>query len=93
MLRAGRIIEIGELETLRGLASLHLQAELDGPPPDLSTLPGLTNIVVTGCRVECNVTGSMEEVMRALVAAGIHHITTREPSLEELFLSHYGAPE
>ena len=41
--------------------------------------------------VECNVSGSMDDVMRALGAVGIHHITTRSPSLEELFLSHYGA--
>ena len=93
MLRAGRIIEIGELETLRGLASLHLRAELDGPPPDLSAVAGLTNVVVDRNSVECNVSGSMEDVMRSLAAVGIRHITTREPSLEELFLSHYGSAE
>ena len=91
MLRDGRIIEIGELESLRGLASLQLSAELDGAPPDLSAVAGVTNVVVHGNRVECSVSGSMEDVMRSLVAVGIHHVTTREPSLEELFLSHYGS--
>ena len=28
--------------------------------------------------------------MSALASAGVEHMTTREPSLEELFVSHYG---
>ena len=36
MLRAGRIIETGHLDVLRGLAALRVRAELDGPVPDLS---------------------------------------------------------
>src|SRR5262249_49358855 len=89
MLRARRIIEIGELEALRRLAALHLRAELDGPVPDLSNVEGVTNVVVNDHIVECNVSGSMEPVMRALVDVGVRHLTTREPSLEELFISHY----
>ncbi len=90
MLRAGRIIETGRLEVLRGLAALRVHAELDGPPPDLSNVPGASNVVVDGNTVECDVTGSMEPLLRALTASGVRRLTTREPSLEELFISHYG---
>jgi polyether ionophore transport system ATP-binding protein len=90
MLRAGRIIESGQLDVLRGLAALHVRAELDGPPPDLSTVDGVRNLVVDGTTVECDVTGSMEALLRTLADAGVHHMTTREPSLEELFVAHYG---
>ena len=92
MLRAGRIIETGHLDVLRGLAALRLQAELDGPVPDLS---GLGRREQRGGRrvdtVECDVAGSME----ALTAdpgrrSASRTMTTREPSLEELFVSHYG---
>ena len=48
MLRAGRIIETGRLDVLRGLAALHVHAELDGPPPDLSGVDGVSNVVVDG---------------------------------------------
>ena len=78
------------LDVLRGLAALRVHAELDGPPPDLSAIPGVTNVVVDGHTVECDVAGSMEPLLRALADAGVHHMTTREPSLEELFMSHYG---
>jgi ABC-2 type transport system ATP-binding protein len=89
MLRAGRIIETGHIDTLRGLAALRVRAELDSAVPDISALEGVTNIVIDGQTVECDVTGSMEPLIRALAAAGVKTMTTREPSLEELFVSHY----
>jgi ABC-2 type transport system ATP-binding protein len=91
MLRAGRIIETGRLDALRGLAALRVRVELDSPPPDLSGMGGVSNVVVEGQTVECDVAGSMEALLRVLADAGVRHMTTREPSLEELFVSHYGA--
>ena len=90
MLRAGRIIETGRLEVLRGLAALRVHAELEGAPPDLANVPGVGNVVVDGNTLECDVTGPMEALLRALAASGVQRLTTREPSLEELFISHYG---
>jgi ABC-2 type transport system ATP-binding protein len=93
MLRAGRLIETGRLDVLRGLAALHVVAQLDGPPPDLTRLEGVSGIVVNGSTVECDVAGSMEPLVHALAAVGVRHLTTREPSLEELFVSRYGELE
>jgi ABC-2 type transport system ATP-binding protein len=90
MLRSGRLIETSRLDRLRELASLHVHAVLDGQPPDLSQIPGVTDVVVNDNTVECNVSGAMEPIMRALVEVGIRHLTTREPSLEELFMARYG---
>jgi ABC-2 type transport system ATP-binding protein len=50
-------------------------------------------VEVHGTSVECDVAGPMEPLLQALTAAGVHHLTTREPSLEELFVSHYGAED
>jgi ABC-2 type transport system ATP-binding protein len=90
MLRAGRIIEIGHLEALRSLAALRVHAELMSPVPDLSKISGVSNVVVDGRTVDCDVNGSMQPLVSALAHAGVEHITTREVSLEELFVSHYG---
>ena len=38
----------------------------------------------------CDVSGPMEPLLRALADAGVRRMTTREPSLEELFMSRYG---
>jgi ABC-2 type transport system ATP-binding protein len=90
MLRAGRIIEIGRLDVLRGLAALRVHAQLATAVPDLSGVPGLSNVVIDGDTLDCDVTGSMEALIAALAAAKVEHLTTREVSLEELFVSHYG---
>jgi len=92
MLRAGRIIDSGRLDVLRGLAAFRVHAQLDGAPPDVSGFEGVSNVVVDGRTIECDVSGPMEPLLRALVGAGVVHLTTREPSLEELFVSHYGEP-
>ena len=91
ILRAGRLIEVGTLAELRHLSALSIDIQFDGPPPDLSTVPGVTHITVQGNRVRCQVTGSVEPLLSVLAGAGVHHLLSREPSLEELFLAHYGA--
>jgi ABC-2 type transport system ATP-binding protein len=92
MLRAGRIIETGRLDVLRGLVALHVRAQLDGAPPDLSMLEGVNNVVIDGTTIECDVAGPIGPLLRALTDIGVTHMTTREPSLEEVFISHYGEP-
>ena len=89
ILRAGRLVEVGRLEEMRHLSSLHVEAELDGPVPDLTRVPGIGGVHVTGNRVSCEVTGSIEPLLQALAGSGVRHLLSREPSLEELFLAHY----
>jgi ABC-2 type transport system ATP-binding protein len=91
ILRAGRLVEVGILADMRHLSALTVEAEFEGPPPDLSAVPGVKAVVVDGNRVRCQVTGSIEPLLRALAASGVHRLLSREPSLEELFLAHYGA--
>jgi ABC-2 type transport system ATP-binding protein len=89
MLRAGTIIETGELSVLRALASVHVRATVTGAVPDLTAVAGVTNVAVDGQVVECDVHGSIGPVLEALAAAGTTTMTTREPSLEELFVTYY----
>jgi ABC-2 type transport system ATP-binding protein len=91
ILRAGQLIEVGTLTEMRHLSALQVEAELDGAVPDLSRVPGVEAVEVTGNRVHCHVTGSIEPLLEALTAAGVRHLVSREPSLEELFLAHYGS--
>ncbi len=45
---------------------------------------------ISGHRLTCQVVGTMEPLLAVLVGAGVRHLLSREPSLEEVFLSHYG---
>ncbi|MDQ1370909.1 MAG: polyether ionophore transport system ATP-binding protein, partial [Acidimicrobiaceae bacterium] len=54
-------------------------------------VPGVKAVVVDGNRVRCQVTGSIEPLLQVLAARGVRRLVSREPSLEELFVAHYGA--
>jgi len=90
ILRAGRLVEVGSLDEMRHLSALSIEAEFDGAPPDLSGVPGVTAVEVNGDRARCQVAGPIEPLLRVLASSGVHHLVSREPSLEELFLAHYG---
>jgi len=91
ILRAGRLAELGTLEEMRHLSALSVEAIFDGAPPDLSGVPGVIAVDTDGNRVRCQVMGPIEPLLRVLATAGVRHLLSREPSLEELFLAHYGA--
>jgi len=90
ILRDGRLVEMGTLGQMRHLSALTMEATFDGPIPDLSGVPGVTSVVADGAVVRCQVRGSVEPLLKALATAGVVHLVSREPSLEELFLAQYG---
>lgn len=91
ILRNGRLVEIGTLGELRHLSSLSIEAIFSSTPPDLSGVPGVHDIEIVGNHLRCQVTGSVEPLLKRLSAVGVSQLLSREPSLEELFLAHYGA--
>jgi ABC-2 type transport system ATP-binding protein len=94
IIRAGRTVESGTLDGMRHLTRTEVTAELVGPPPDLAALPGVHHLEVSGHRVRCDVdAGALDELVRALAGAGIASLTSRPPTLEELFPAHYTRPE
>lgn len=91
ILRDGMLVEMGTLSEMRHLSALTVEATFDGSVPDLSRVPGVRSIAVEGQVVRCQVQGTVEPLLKVLAASGVHELLSREPSLEELFLAHYGA--
>ena len=91
ILRDGMLVEMGTLTEMRHLSALTVEATFDGSVPDLSRVPGVRSIEVEGQVVRCQVQGTVEPLLKVLAASGVHELLSREPSLEELFLAHYGA--
>ena len=90
ILRAGRLVELGSLGELRHLAALSVDATFAGVVPDLSAVPGVSDIHTHGKGVRLELRGPVAPLVRALAPTDITELVSREPSLEELFLSHYG---
>jgi ABC-2 type transport system ATP-binding protein len=93
ILRSGRLVEAGTLADLRHLSALTVEATFSSAPPDLSQVPGVSDVQAEGDRVRLQVRGSVEPLLERLTAARVTQLLSREPSLEELFLAQYGAEQ
>ena len=91
ILRAGRLVEVGSLDSMRLRASVNVEAAFDGGAvPDVTAVPGVADPVVEGRTLRCRVDGPVAPLLGLLAAAGATRLISREPTLEELFLQYYG---
>ncbi len=91
IIRSGRAVESGTLAELRHLTRTSVSAELVGEPRGLAELPGVHDLSVDGRRVRFDIeTADLDAALGALVRAGVATLTCQPPTLEELFLRHYG---
>ena len=91
IIRAGRTVETGTLSELRHLTRTSINVETVQPPSGLGELPGVHNLHVEDHRARFDVdTVHLDETIRRLAAYGVRSLTSTPPTLEELFLRHYG---
>lgn len=93
ILRAGKLVEAGTLADMRHLSSLRVEATFAAQPPSVAHIAGVQGVKIAGHSLTCQVRGSIDELLAVLAAAHPKTLLSREPSLEELFLSLYGAEE
>ncbi|WP_329349986.1 ABC transporter ATP-binding protein [Streptomyces sp. NBC_01261] len=90
IIRKGRTVESGSLSDLRHLTRTSVTAELTGAPDGLASLPGVHDLDVQGHRVHLQVEADhLNAVLRSLSESGVRSLTSKPPTLEELFLRHY----
>jgi ABC-2 type transport system ATP-binding protein len=93
IIREGRAVESGSLAEMRHLHRSKVRAEVVGPVPDLSGVPGVHDLAVDGAAVSCTVDpDGLPALLEALTRAGVRSLTSAPPSLEELFLEAYRGP-
>ena len=91
IIRSGRTVESGTLSDLRHLTRTSVSAELAAPPAGLEGLDGVHDLVVEGNRAVFEVeTERLGDALAALGRFGIRSLTSQPPTLEALFLRHYG---
>jgi ABC-2 type transport system ATP-binding protein len=89
ILRAGRLVDEGTLAELRHLSTQTVEVTFEGPTPQLPELPGVHMTSAGANSLRCEVTGSVGPLIAALAQHPVVALTSREPSLEEIFLHHY----
>jgi ABC-2 type transport system ATP-binding protein len=89
ILRAGRLVDQGTLEEVRHLSAQTVEVTFEGAVPELPRLPGVTASPAGPSRLRFEVSGEIGPLIGALAGHQIGTLTSREASLEEIFLHHY----
>lgn len=92
IVREGVVVETGSLDDLRHLTATEISARVVAPPTGLARVAGVHDLRVTGNEVTARVERpAMAAFMATLASGEIESLTSRPPTLEELFLRHYRA--
>ncbi|MBR0599347.1 ABC transporter ATP-binding protein [Sinanaerobacter chloroacetimidivorans] len=91
IIRQGKIVESGTMSQLRHLTRTTVTVETDSTAIELEKLSGVYDLSRKGLKYRFSVdSNSMTKVLEALLPLGIRSLTAEPPSLEELFMRHYG---
>jgi ABC-2 type transport system ATP-binding protein len=91
IIRAGRAAESGTFDELRHLTRTTVEVETERPVAALSELDAVHDVSLDLNHARFSVDpGELNQVLRRLVDFDVRSMTCSPPTLEELFLSHYG---
>ncbi|HWJ82604.1 MAG TPA: ABC transporter ATP-binding protein [Nocardioides sp.] len=91
IIRAGRAAESGTFDELRHLTRTSVVVDTAGPLAAVTGWPGVHDAQVDDGHAEFSVDpGELNHVLGHLVDLEVRSMTTSPPTLEELFLRHYG---
>ncbi|MFC4857779.1 ATP-binding cassette domain-containing protein [Actinophytocola glycyrrhizae] len=91
IIRLGHIVESGSLSELRHLTRTTVSAETTRPADRLAELPGVHQTSVQNGQIRFDVdTEHLDAVIGYLHSLGIRALISQPPTLEQLFMRHYG---
>jgi len=91
IIRLGRVVQGGTLGELRHLTRTAITAETEHPAAGLADLEGVYGLEIDGHLVRFAVdTDHLDMAVRRLGELGVRSLVSHPPTLEELFLRHYG---
>ncbi|HXG27043.1 MAG TPA: ABC transporter ATP-binding protein [Candidatus Binatia bacterium] len=93
IIREGRLIRTDSVEGIRRLSAHEVELRFSGDvdPAQFEAIEGVRNVVVEGRVIRMLVTGPIAPVVRLAGQHDLVDLVSREPSLEEVFLSEYAS--
>ncbi len=93
ILKAGRLVDEGTLAQLRHLSAHRIEVTFVGQAPHLEPPPGVEVTSAGPDTLLFEVAGDVGPLIAELARYPVASLTSREPSLEEIFLHHYDSTE
>ncbi|HEX6577993.1 MAG TPA: ABC transporter ATP-binding protein [Jiangellaceae bacterium] len=91
IIRLGKTVESGTLADLRHLTRTSISVETARPMTGLAELRGVHDLQLDGTRARFDIdTAEIDRVLGHLTLFEVRTLTSTPPTLEELFLRHYG---
>jgi ABC-2 type transport system ATP-binding protein len=91
IIRHGKGVESGTLAELRHLTRTSISVQTAKPVTGLDTMPGVHDLITDNAHATFDVdTAQVGAVLSHLTAFDVRTLTSSPPTLEELFLRHYG---
>jgi ABC-2 type transport system ATP-binding protein len=93
IIREGRIVRLDTVEGVRSMAAHEVELRFTEPvsADGFRAIPGVANLVEEGRTLRMLVTGPIAPVVRLAGQHDLVDFVSREPSLEEVFLSEYAS--
>ncbi|MDZ7801460.1 MAG: ABC transporter ATP-binding protein [Trueperaceae bacterium] len=89
IVRAGRLMTVQDLPTLRARRRRRAIVRLRGPAPDLREVPGVEAVEVDGARMIVTLSGAVQPFVRAMADTELDDLTIEPARLEEAFFEYY----
>jgi ABC-2 type transport system ATP-binding protein len=89
IIRQGRLVALEDVTALLSRRRRRVELRVEGAPPDLQRVPGVSDVRVTDGLVTCLLQGDVQPFLQALLGLTVKDLTIRPASLEDAFLEYY----
>jgi ABC-2 type transport system ATP-binding protein len=91
IIRAGRLMAVHRVDELLARRRRRIDLRWRGTAPDLSGVPGLSDLLVKGDRITGTLDGDVAPFVRAVASPSLEDLTIEPTTLEEAFLEYYAS--
>ena len=93
IIRSGRLVVVEEIAGLLARRRRNVTMRLDGPPPGLEGVTGVSKIAIFDGCLTCSVEGDIGPFLAAIAKSRVTDLTIEAARLEEAFLEFYDEAE
>jgi ABC-2 type transport system ATP-binding protein len=93
IVRQGRLVALEDIPTLLARRKRNVEMRLDGAPPELAGVQGVSDVRLDNGRLNCQLEGDVGPFLAAIAGLPIHDLTIEPARLEEAFLEFYATDD